>query len=356
MSQPACFLCGKLIPANCVRSSQIGRFIRRNYATKKERHALPLDMRNEFDFGPKPEVKRWFPKHMQVGMQTMREKFQNVDCVIEMHDARIPYSGRNPMLHQVFSAKPYVVLLNKCDLVKATKNEIESIKENFEDQGIEHVFFTQAARTNMHRSLKEVIPLCTKLASEGYRFNRETENEICIMVCGVPNVGKSSLITCVRKRNLGINTGASVGKSPGHTKQVSFKIKVSSSPATYLMDTPGVLHPKITDLDIGMKLAICNTIQDHVMVPSMVADYLLFLLNRKYELDYVDFFKLEKATDCVQTLLREIAKRKGRVERRRVMLGTGITHLQVPDYEYAARLFLQAFREGKIGRIFLDDV
>lgn len=61
--------------------------------------------------------------------------------------------------------------------------------------------------------------------------------------------------------------------------------QVSSNPATYLMDTPGVLNPRITDLDVGMKLAVCNTIQDHVMIPSMVADYLLFILNRKYQLE-----------------------------------------------------------------------
>lgn len=314
----------------------------------------PLNMRHFFDFGVKPETTRWFPKHMTKGQNRMRKQVHNVDCVIEVHDARIPYSGRNPILEYISGGKPSILLLNKSDLIKTNTEMRDEIRSKYSAEGIENVFFTCLKGNRSVESLKKVIPYCIKLVQSTNRFNRSAESTINIMVVGIPNVGKSSLIKAARKHYLKLDKGISVGKNPGHTKAVSFKIKVCNNPLTFIIDTPGIQDGKINDMHTGMKLAICNTIPDASVLPLQVADYLLFLLNQQKNYSYVKALDLPGPTDLIYELTRHIALRDHKSFVKRLPVGGAISTVHKPDLEYGAIKLLYAYRNGELGRIMLD--
>nr|XP_026694138.1 mitochondrial ribosome-associated GTPase 1 [Ciona intestinalis] len=329
--------------------------MRTRYAVRK--YSQEFTMRNQFDFGPKPSFKHWFPRHMGKGLIKMRRVLKNVDCIIEIHDARIPISGRNPGLQQALSSKPYLLLLNKIDLVQFTKQHVDAIFEFYREKNVENVIFTELLSAGQcHPSVHRIIPACVNLVQKSHRHDREGDMDINIMVVGIPNVGKSSLIKALRAGNLGRKGGPEVGRNPGHTRAVMNRVQVSSNPAVYLLDTPGIFEPHITDMHVGMKLALCNTVHDHVMGPSMVADYLLYTLNKHRDFTYTKYFNLPGPIDCSLTLLKHISNETNQFQTRAVQTGTGKVHVKIPDFDQAASVFLKAFREGKLGNFLLDDV
>uniref|UniRef100_H2YQN4 Mitochondrial GTPase 1 n=1 Tax=Ciona savignyi TaxID=51511 RepID=H2YQN4_CIOSA len=319
-------------------------------------HSNDFKMREEFDFGPKPHFNHWFPRHMGKGLNKMRKILRNVDCIIEVHDARIPISGRNPTLHQALSSKPHLLVLNKSDLVQISKHQVEAIYNYYRDRQVENVIFTELSKGKLHESVKQVIPSCVDLIYRNPRHDREGDMDMNIMVVGIPNVGKSSLIRMLRSTNLGRSGGAAVGKSPGHTRAVMNKVMVSSNPVMYLLDTPGIFEPHISDMHVGMKLGLCNTVHDHVMGPTMVADYLLYTLNLHKQFAYVKHFNLPAPSDGILTVLKHITNSTNQYQTRRVQSGTGILHVKIPDFDRAASQFLLEFRQGNLGKFMLDDV
>ncbi|XP_076815174.1 mitochondrial ribosome-associated GTPase 1-like [Clavelina lepadiformis] len=316
-----------------------------------------MKFKSEFPFKTK-NIRHWFPRHMSKGLFQMRTKLKHVDCIIEVHDARIPFSGRNQMLMDSLKGKPHVLLLNKFDLVKLTDSDVAEIHSRYHQEGIQQVHFT-CCKDNPHgrvnKSVGKIMQVCLDLIDSSHQYFRAGDSNFNIMVVGIPNVGKSSLINSFRKLYLDRKAAAPVGRSPGLTKHVSFKIQVCDNPTVFLLDTPGVFKAKVGSMDEGMKLAVCNTIHDHIMGPAMVAEYLLFLLNKNGQFTYVDHFSLTEPTDSVQSLLTRIAVTDKQVQTHRYASGTGPAKLQLPNYDYAADKFLMAYREGLLGKFVLDD-
>uniref|UniRef100_A0A8C6QLJ9 Mitochondrial GTPase 1 n=1 Tax=Nannospalax galili TaxID=1026970 RepID=A0A8C6QLJ9_NANGA len=295
------------------------------------------------------DVARWFPGHMAKGLKKMQSSLKLVDCVIEVHDARIPLSGRNPLFQETLGLKPHLLVLNKKDLADLT--EQQEIVHYLEGNGIKNVIFTNCIKDE---NIKQIIPKVTELIGCSYRYHRAENLEYCIMVVGVPNVGKSSLINSLRRQHLRTGKAARVGGEPGITRAVTSRIQVCEHPLMFLLDTPGVLAPRIENVETGLKLAICGTVLDHLVGEETMADYLLYTLNRHGLFGYVQHYGLASACDDIEQVLKSVAVKLGKTRKVKVLTGTGDVRVTQPNYAMAARDFLRTFRSGLLGPVMLD--
>ncbi|MEE6516962.1 hypothetical protein FKM82_026857 [Ascaphus truei] len=192
-----------------------------------------------FEFGQR-EIAHWFPGHMSRGLKQMKARLQSVDCILEVHDARIsfvsilmwllcffntpnlPLSGRNPMFKESLGIRPHLLILNKMDLADQTQQK--RVLAKLELQGVKNVIYTNCVKDE---NIKQVVPAITELIGSSQRFQRAESPDSCIMVIGVPNVGKSSLINSLRRLHLKKGGKASkVGGEPGMTRSVLSRIQV----------------------------------------------------------------------------------------------------------------------------------
>ncbi|KAK3867772.1 hypothetical protein Pcinc_026784 [Petrolisthes cinctipes] len=320
-----------------------------NVASLVIRHGLL--MREAFSVAH-TDMAHWFPGHMARGLKKMQTKLKSVDCVIEVHDARIPVSGRNPQFEKrlgLTTLKPHLLVLNKMDLIDmSNKNRI---MRYYADQGINNIIFTNCKKPDS-KGIKSIIPKVSKLIRESERFNRSEEASYQLMVIGIPNVGKSSLINALRAKHLRRGKATLVGGIPGITQSVLERIKVYEDPTVYLLDTPGVMVPKIKSVEMGLKLALAATIKDHLVGEIDITDYLLYKLNYAGRHSYVDYLKVDEPTDNIQQLLKLSAVRHSWIKKIRDHRGM----TEVPDTLLSAGKFLKGFRTGAFGTIILDDI
>ncbi|XP_043330978.1 mitochondrial ribosome-associated GTPase 1 isoform X1 [Cervus canadensis] len=283
------------------------------------------------------------------GLKKMQSSLRLVDCTIEVHDARIPLSGRNPLFQETLGLKPHLLVLNKMDL--ADLKEQQKIIQHLEREGLKHVVFTNCVKDE---NVKQIIPMVTELVGSSHRYHRGEHVEYCIMVIGVPNVGKSSLINSLRRQHLRKGKATRVGGEPGITRAVMSRIQVCERPLMFLLDTPGVLAPRIPSVETGLKLALCGTVLDHLVGEETLADYLLYTLNRHQLLGYVQHYGLGEACDDIASVLKRVAVKLRKTQKVKVLTGTGDVNIIQPDYPAAARDFLRAFRSGLLGPVMLD--
>lgn len=296
------------------------------------------------------DLLHWFPGHMGRSLRTMQHKLRAVDCIIEVHDARIPFSGRNAdFKYTITGIKPQILVLNKKDLINKTL--IPKITERLK-KDYKHILFTNC-KDQSCKGVKELFPLAKDLIKNSNRFNREIAEDYGIMVIGVPNVGKSSLINILRNKTLNKANASPVGAQPGITKSVMNKIKLCEKPLVYVLDTPGILTPSVPNIEVGLKLAACAALHDHHVGPEIVADYVLYLLNKFRRFEYVDVLKLKEPSDNILDVLAQIAVNNKKYLRSKDQ-STG-SHVLRPDFHSAANLILKMFRSGELGRVMLDE-
>ncbi|KAG7236345.1 hypothetical protein INR49_001042, partial [Caranx melampygus] len=292
--------------------------------------------RTVFDFGGR-EVAHWFPGHMAKGLKQMRASLRSVDCIIEIHDARIsfaclcflfnikhiPFSGRNPVFQETLDVRPHVLILNKMDLADLSNKQ--KILKKLERDGVRNVLFTDCL-TQRHENIKKLVPMVMEIIGNAPRFNRDENMNYCLMVIGVPNVGKSSLINSLRRTNLKKGRASRVGGEPGITKAVLTKIQ-----------------------DLSLSLS-SGTILDHLVGEDVIADYLLYSLNRLGKFSYVEKYNLKEPSDDIQYVLKRIAVKLGKTQRVKAITGVGNITVTLPNYTAAAYDFIRAFRKGELGR------
>ena len=274
----------------------------------------------------------WFPGHMVKTKREIKENLKLVDAVIEIRDARIPNSSKNPDIDQLCKGKPRIILLNKCDLAneKITKEWKKSLENN------ETVVLEVNALKN--DGLKNIKPALLKLLKEKHdRLKAKGLVKITtrVMVVGIPNVGKSTFINKMARNNI-----AKTGDRPGVTKSKQW---IKTSIRIELLDTPGVLWPKFEDEQVGLNLAFTGAIKDEIMDIEELA----FNLVKKLEVDFKDElmtrYKLEHLSEETIENLDNIARKRGCL-----ISGGNI------DYNRIAVILLDEFRGGKIGRISLE--
>ncbi|NWU54631.1 MTG1 GTPase, partial [Dromas ardeola] len=310
--------------------------------------------RQHFDFGGR-DVASWFPGHMAKGLRQMRASLRRADCLIEctiilLSGIHIPLSGRNPVLQEVLGIRPHVLVLNKMDLADPNRKPVSARAA----RAGWLAGWLGVCRSEVPAVPLPIVPLVAKLVDDGPRYHRAESTEYSILVIGVPNVGKSSLINSLRRLHLKKGKATAVGGEPGVTKAVLTRIQVCEKPLMYLVDTPGVLPPRLGDMETGMKLALCGAIRDHLVGEDIMADYLLYALNKQQQFGYVQRYRLAEACDAIEPVLRHVALARGRTQKVKVLTGTGNVNVTTLDYSAAAYEFLRDFRAGRLGRVTLD--
>jgi len=284
------------------------------------------------------QVIQWFPGHMAKTRRMISENLKNVDVVIEVLDARIPYSSRNPEIPTLITNKPSLILLNKASLADATQTALWSKIYTSEHSAC--LTTDCVSGTGFSQIAPKIREIC---AEKVQRYNEKgmSGRKLKAMVVGIPNVGKSSLINrlCGDKK-------AKVENRPGVTLNKQW---ISTNIGIDLMDMPGVLWPKFEDKRVGENLAITGAINDNILDIEQIATalcrrlrkYYPDLLCSRYKLDNIESYS--KLSDY--ELLEIIAKKRG------CLLKGGDA-----DTERASNMLIDEFRAAKIGKITLDFV
>ena len=277
---------------------------------------------------------QWFPGHMAKTRRAIQSSLKLVDVVAELIDARIPVSSRNPVLKGIIGSKPKIVLMNKADMADPaqTAQWVEYFKQ--------HKTVAIPIDCKTGRGLNRLMPEIRGILREqiaAWERKGMTGRPIRIMVVGVPNVGKSSLINRLCK---GGGAGkAAVQDKPGVTRRNQW---FTIGKGFELLDTPGVLWPKFEDQQVGLHLAMIGSINDEILNVEELALSVIDYLTAEYPGTLEKRFGFEGMTDRVE-ILGEIARVRGCLKKGNEL-----------DYEKAARLLMDDFRSGKLGRITLE--
>jgi len=270
----------------------------------------------------------WYPGHMKKTRELIQENLKMVDAVIEVIDSRIPVSSRNPIIDELVKSKPRIIVLNKSDLADDELNR--RWEEAFREEG------NRALSMNCMSGagVKALFKLLEKMAAEKNR-DRVMQRPYRLMIVGVPNVGKSSLINRMTGRK-----SAQTGDRPGVTKGKQW-LKLANN--MQLLDTPGILWPKFEDPKAGLNLAFCGSIKDEILDVPTLGMELIGVLAENYPKLLEERYKLEEIAETPLENMENMAVKRGCI-----LPGKRI------DYERIGRLVLDEFRGGKIGRITLE--
>ena len=270
----------------------------------------------------------WYPGHMKKTREMITENLKLVDLVIEIVDSRIPVSSRNPIVHELIQNKDRVAVLGKADL--SDSRETEKWCSYFNSLG----YSALAMNTRSGENLKKLFKVLDQYQQKRDR-EKSNKRPLRIMVVGVPNVGKSSLINRMTGRK-----STRTGDRPGVTKGKQWVILPNGM---QLLDTPGILWPKFEDPDVGLNLAFCGSIKDEILdVPDLALE-LIKVLQSRYPEMLISRYKLEGLEEEALANMEAIALKRGFI-----FPGKRI------DYERTGRTVLDEFRSGKIGKITLE--
>lgn len=300
-------------------------------------------MSNNEEKLPKVNI-NWYPGHMAKTKRQIIEDLKLIDIVVELIDARIPISSQNPDIGKWIQGKQRLIVINKCDLANEAQNK--KWVGYFEKQGIPAVLVD----SNSGKGIREAISKIEQIYHENEeKFSNKGRvgKSIRVMILGIPNVGKSSFINRITKKN-----STQVGNKPGVTRQKQW-VRINEN--IELLDTPGVLWPKFESEEVGLRLAYTGTIKDDILQTIEIGFALLKYLVEKYKLNLVQRYQLDEEkleqilnedmekNEKVLLILDEIGKKRGALKAGGVI-----------DQEKVARMILDDFRSGKLGRITLE--
>ena len=276
----------------------------------------------------------WYPGHMAKARREIGEAIKQVDVVIELLDARIPMASRNPILNEIIGEKPRIIVLNKADLADSEMNQ-KWIKEL--NQGNQRAILVDS---NQGIGTKEVVRAATELMKaklEKQADKGRIGGSVKAMVVGIPNVGKSTFINKIAGKQTTVT-----GNKPGVTKKNQW---VRLDDKIQLLDTPGVLWPKLDNELYARHLAYIGTIKDEVIDVEDLAVHLLEELVINYKKELYTRFKINEdfSYDMAYELLEEIGKKRG------CLVKGGEV-----DYTKVSNMLLEELRSGKLGKITLE--
>jgi len=281
--------------------------------------------------GVNKSVINWYPGHMTKAVRQMKEDIKLIDLVIELLDARIPLSSRNPDIDDLGKNKARLVLLNKSDLADETDNN--KWIQYFKDKGIIALKINSKNKQGI-KEINNAVQIACKEKIERDKKRGIINRPVRAMVVGIPNVGKSTFINAYAGR-----AAAKTGNKPGVTKGKQW-IKLNKN--LELLDTPGILWPKFDDQTIGMHLAFIGSINDNILDVTELAYQLVKLLATTYPKVVVERYKIEGHEDPLQVMYQVAEVRGCKLKGNQ------------PDLEKTSKIIMDDFRAGKLGRITLD--
>ncbi|MCF0149885.1 MAG: ribosome biogenesis GTPase YlqF [Firmicutes bacterium] len=270
----------------------------------------------------------WYPGHMKKTRELIQENLKLVDVVCELLDSRIPYSSRNPIIGELVKNKIRIVILNKSDL--AEEENTKKWAEKLRQEG-SRVLIMNAESGEGAAALRSLL---AKIRDERNE-DRQRKKPLRLMIVGIPNVGKSSLINRLTGKK-----GAKTGNIPGVTRGKQWLLLGED---IMLLDTPGILWPKFEDQELAKKLAFCGAIRDEIMDLATLGLELIACLSRIAPDLLIARYKLDRLEETPLQTMEAIAAKRGFI-----LPGKRI------DYERTARTVIDEFRAGTIGRISLE--
>ena len=274
---------------------------------------------------------QWYPGHMTKARRMMQENIKLIDLIIELVDARVPLSSRNPDIDELGKGKARLILLNKADLAEDRLND--EWVAYFKEKGYSAVKVNSRKGGGI-KSIQSVIQEACREKTERDRKRGILNRPVRAMVVGIPNVGKSTFINALAGKAC-----AKTGNKPGVTKGKQW-IRLNKS--VELLDTPGILWPKFEDQEVGLKLAFIGSIKDEILQTEELAAELVKFLKESYPGVLEEKYSIPDVQDAYECLAN-IAESSHCLVR-----GSEL------DTEKAASILLDDFRGGKLGRITLE--
>ncbi|MDD4913629.1 MAG: ribosome biogenesis GTPase YlqF [Methylococcales bacterium] len=269
---------------------------------------------------------QWYPGHMHKASKEIRQALPDIDLLIEILDARIPYSSQNPMLAELRGDKPTIRVLSKTDLA-----DPEITRQWQQQLELEQAVKTLAVTTSQPDKIRLITDLCSRMLPE----KTEAGKVIRTMIMGIPNVGKSTIINILAGRTL-----AKTGNEPAVTKHQQ---RINLKNNIVLSDTPGVLWPNVENRNSGYRLAATGAIKDTAFQHEDIALFAVEYLRHAYPMLIQQRYQLDDLPEEALPLLQAIGKKRGCLRAGRQI-----------DMDKAAKLVLTELRAGVIGRISLE--
>lgn len=275
----------------------------------------------------------WYPGHMKKTMDQLKVSLKLVDVVVEVIDSRVPISSRNPNLDRLLENKPRIMIMNKMDLADPKQNEMWA--NHFKKEGY-GILMVDAVRKNGLNKLYSIAKAQIEEKTERNKRKKIIDPNIRMMIIGIPNVGKSTIINAISNRR-----GTQVGNRPGVTRANQW---IKTPYEIELLDTPGVLWPKFEDEKVGLHLAFTGAISDNVLDIENLSYELIKTLNEIDPNILVDRYGIQRYDQALDTM-DAIGRKRGYL-----IKGNEI------DYTKVGHTLLNEFRRGVLGRITLEQI
>ena len=274
---------------------------------------------------------QWFPGHMAKTKRLIIEHLKAVDVAAELLDARIPLASANPMVEELLSGKPRIIILNKADL--ADPGMTKAWESYYKRKGVAAVSMSCGNGKDKKKFLRLIKEAASPMLEKWKRRGLKTRS-VRIMILGIPNVGKSTLINFISG-----TAAARTANTPGHTRGKQW---VRLSQGLDLLDTPGVLWPKFEDQAVGLRLALIGSIKEEILNTTEMAMEFIGFLKKSYSGVLVERYSVDESKENLE-ILEEIARIRGCL-----MKGNQT------DIDKAGRLLLEDFRSLRLGKLSLE--
>ncbi len=274
----------------------------------------------------------WYPGHMAKAKRAIEEDLKLIDVIIELTDARAPLSSRNPDIDAMANGKGRIMVMSKSDLSEAAGND--SWMQYFKNSGLD----TACVDMKSGAGMKKVKALLSEAASRKHEKDKKRgirmQRPVRALVCGIPNVGKSTFINSMAGKNI-----AKTGNKPGVTKGKQW---ISVSKGVELLDSPGLLWPKIEDEKAALNLALLGSMNDEVIDTEGLVIELVGIMSERYPETLEKMYGVETGED-METVLKKAAESLNMIKKG-----------GQPDTDRVKQYLLDSFRGGKLGRITLE--